>query len=96
MPLTPERVWRAMQQARKGALSHVSQPTSTTTARARSPRRSGCSQQHPGAKLLAGGHSLIPLLKLRLAAPPALVDIGRIAELKGISRQRRHASASAR
>ena len=40
---------------------------------------------HPGAKLLAGGHSLIPLLKLRLAAPPALIDIGRIAELKGIS-----------
>jgi carbon-monoxide dehydrogenase medium subunit len=42
-------------------------------------------QQHPGAKLLAGGHSLIPLLKLRLATPPALVDIGRIAELKGIT-----------
>jgi carbon-monoxide dehydrogenase medium subunit len=40
--------------------------------------------RHPGAKLLAGGHSLIPLLKLRLAAPPALVDIGRLAELKGI------------
>ena len=33
---------------------------------------------HPGAKLLAGGHSLVPLLKLRLAAPSALVDIGRI------------------
>ncbi len=32
---------------------------------------------HPGAKLLAGGHSLVPLLKLRLAAPSALVDIGR-------------------
>jgi carbon-monoxide dehydrogenase medium subunit len=42
---------------------------------------------HPGAKLLAGGHSLLPLLKLRLAAPPALVDIGRIPELRGISRQ---------
>jgi carbon-monoxide dehydrogenase medium subunit len=41
---------------------------------------------HPGAKLLAGGHSLIPLMKLRLAAPPALVDIGRIPELRGISR----------
>ena len=40
---------------------------------------------HPGAKLLAGGHSLIPLLKLRLAAPAALIDIGRVAELKGIS-----------
>jgi carbon-monoxide dehydrogenase medium subunit len=37
---------------------------------------------HPGAKLIAGGHSLIPLLKLRLAAPAAVVDISRIAELK--------------
>ena len=42
-------------------------------------------RKHPGAKLLAGGHSLIPLLKLRLAAPPALIDIGRIPELKGIT-----------
>lgn len=41
--------------------------------------------EHAGAKCLAGGHSLIPLLKLRLAAPPALVDIGRLQELKGIS-----------
>ena len=40
---------------------------------------------HPGAKLLAGGHSLIPLLKLRLAAPAAVVDIGRIGGLRGIS-----------
>ena len=42
-------------------------------------------QQHPGAKFLAGGHSLIPLLKLRLTAPTALIDIGRIPELKGIA-----------
>jgi aerobic carbon-monoxide dehydrogenase medium subunit len=40
---------------------------------------------HPGSKLLAGGHSLIPLLKLRLSAPSALIDIGRIKDLKGIS-----------
>jgi carbon-monoxide dehydrogenase medium subunit len=40
---------------------------------------------HPGAKLLAGGHSLVPLLKLRLAAPTALVDIGRVPELRGIT-----------
>jgi carbon-monoxide dehydrogenase medium subunit len=33
------------------------------------------------AKLLAGGHSLIPLMKLRLAAPTVLVDIGRLSEL---------------
>ena len=38
-----------------------------------------------GAKVLAGGHSLIPLMKLRLAAPAVLVDIGRIEALKGVS-----------
>ena len=37
-----------------------------------------------GAKVLAGGHSLIPMMKLRLAAPEVLVDIGRIESLKGI------------
>ena len=37
------------------------------------------------AKLLAGGHSLIPTMKLRLAEPEFVVDIGRISELKGIS-----------
>ena len=41
-------------------------------------------KQHPGAKLLAGGHTLIPLMKLRLATPPAVIDIGRIGELRGI------------
>jgi carbon-monoxide dehydrogenase medium subunit len=41
---------------------------------------------HPGAKLLAGGHSLLPLMKLRLAAPSAVVDIGRVPELRGITR----------
>lgn len=39
---------------------------------------------NPGAKLLAGGHSLLPMLKLRLAAPTALIDIGRIEALRGI------------
>ena len=33
------------------------------------------------AKLLAGGHSLLPLMRLRLAAPSVLVDIGRIGDL---------------
>ena len=39
----------------------------------------------PNAKLLAGGHSLIPLLKLRQARPSAVIDIGGIEELRGIS-----------
>jgi len=33
------------------------------------------------AKLLAGGHSLIPLMKLRLASPSVLVDVGRLTDL---------------
>lgn len=37
------------------------------------------------AKVLAGGHSLLPLMKIRLATPAMLVDIGGIAELKGVS-----------
>jgi len=42
------------------------------------------SERQEDAKLLAGGQSLIPLLKLRLAAPALVLDIGRLAELKGI------------
>ncbi len=42
-------------------------------------------QQHgANAKVLAGGHSLIPMMKMRLAQPGVLIDIGRIDELKGI------------
>ena len=39
------------------------------------------------AKLLAGGHSLIPLMKLRLAAPSLLVDLRRVPGLTGIQRE---------
>ena len=39
---------------------------------------------NPDAKLLAGGQTLIAAMKLRLAAPPELVDLGGVAELKGI------------
>jgi carbon-monoxide dehydrogenase medium subunit len=39
------------------------------------------SQHGDEAKLLAGGHSLIPLLRFRLAAPALLVDVGRLTEL---------------
>ena len=36
------------------------------------------------AKLLAGGHSLLPMMKLRFAQPGHLIDLGGIGELKGI------------
>jgi carbon-monoxide dehydrogenase medium subunit len=39
-----------------------------------------------GAKVIAGGQSLLPLMKLRLAQPARLVDIGRLSELRGVSR----------
>ena len=42
-------------------------------------------QGDPDAKIIAGGHSLIPLMKLRLARPSRVVDIGGIAGLRGIS-----------
>ena len=40
------------------------------------------------AKVLAGGHSLLPMMKMRFAAPSHLVDLGRIAELRGIREER--------
>ena len=42
-------------------------------------------QGDPDAKIIAGGHSLLPLMKLRLARPSRVVDIGGIAGLRGIS-----------
>lgn len=39
----------------------------------------------PEAKVMAGGHSLLPAMKLRLANPSAIVDIGRIGGLRGIT-----------
>jgi aerobic carbon-monoxide dehydrogenase medium subunit len=42
------------------------------------------------AKLLAGGHSLIPLMKLRVAAPSLLVDLRKLPALHGVQRQDGH------
>ena len=39
------------------------------------------------AKLLAGGHSLLPMMKLRFAQPSALIDLGKIPELRGIRQE---------
>lgn len=36
------------------------------------------------AKVLAGGHSLLPMMRLRLAVPEVLVDVGRVAEMRGV------------
>jgi len=61
-------------------------PSNTNYYRAKSVAEAvSLLEQHSGAKVLAGGHSLIPMMNLRLASPEALIDIGRIEELKGIS-----------
>lgn len=42
-------------------------------------------QEHgPDARLIAGGHSLLPMMKMRLAQPTVLVDLGRVAGLNGL------------
>jgi carbon-monoxide dehydrogenase medium subunit len=41
------------------------------------------------ARILAGGQSLVPMMALRVAQPTVLVDIGRIAELRGLTRDER-------
>ena len=41
----------------------------------------------PEAKLLAGGHTLLPTMKQRLAAPKTIVDLTKLAELKGIEKK---------
>ena len=45
------------------------------------------SQHGEGAKVLAGGHSLLPMMKIRFAEPEHLVDLGKIADLRGIQEQ---------
>jgi carbon-monoxide dehydrogenase medium subunit len=40
--------------------------------------------KHPEAKVLAGGHSLIPVMKLRLASPSDIIDINKVEGLSGV------------
>jgi aerobic carbon-monoxide dehydrogenase medium subunit len=47
------------------------------------------------AKYLAGGHSLLPLMKLRLAVPEVLIDIGRLRELSYIREENGHIAVGA-
>jgi len=49
----------------------------------------------PEAKVLAGGHSLIPLMKLRLSTPSFLVDIGRLGNLNYIREEDGHIAIGA-
>ncbi|MDQ3757695.1 MAG: FAD binding domain-containing protein, partial [Actinomycetota bacterium] len=47
------------------------------------------------AKLLAGGHSLLPLMKLRLATPTVLVDVGRVSSLSFVEDRGDHVAVGA-
>ena len=51
--------------------------TSTSIVRRRCGRRPTCSARIADAKLLAGGQTLLPTMKLRLAKPPQLIDLAR-------------------
>src|SRR5919108_4449575 len=52
-------------------------------------------EKNKGARLLAGGHSLIPAMKLRVANPPMLVDIGHVKGLSGIKVSRKEVKIGA-
>jgi aerobic carbon-monoxide dehydrogenase medium subunit len=54
------------------------------------------SQHGDDAKVLAGGQSLIPLLKLRFATPVLVVDIGKVEGLEGVRRENGHVRIGAR
>ena len=54
------------------------------------------SEHGDDAKVIAGGQSLIPLLRLRLAYPEVLVDVGRVAEMSGIRDEGDHLVIGAR
>jgi carbon-monoxide dehydrogenase medium subunit len=47
------------------------------------------------AKLLAGGHSLLPMMKLRLATPAVLVDLGRVGDLRYVREEGDHLAIGA-
>ena len=81
MPASPNRVWAAIQ-----AEGPLVIPAAFDYVRAGSADEAVALLTEHGdeAKLLAGGHSLLPLMKLRLAVPAVLVDIGRLTDLSYI------------
>ena len=113
MPCTPERVWRAIQDARGGdqasaAEQHAARQSDQTQGNSPQGIQTGGASMIPAkfdyvrpgsldeavtalagggddAKVIAGGQSLLPLLRLRLAYPELLVDVGGLAELRGVT-----------
>src|SRR4051812_9475779 len=55
----------------------------------------GLLNRNPDAKLLAGGHSLLPVMKLRLAQPSALIDLSQVEGIVGVELKGRSISIGA-
>ena len=71
-------------------------PTSFEYARASSLRDAlSVLARGDGTKVIAGGHSLLPVMKFRLAQPAALLDIAGLAELRGVEEYRKGARIGA-
>ncbi|HEX5634999.1 MAG TPA: xanthine dehydrogenase family protein subunit M [Gemmatimonadales bacterium] len=71
-------------------------PTSFDYVRARTLREAlDAVAAGEGTKVIAGGHSLLPMMKFRLVQPTRLVDIGFIAELRGVAEHRKGARIGA-
>jgi CO/xanthine dehydrogenase FAD-binding subunit len=89
MPLTPERVWRAMQNNwRMKIFNFKFYDTSVFDyQKVKNIDEAIAALSNGGSKILAGGHSLLPAMKLRLSQPSKLVDIADIADLKGIKEE---------
>ena len=91
----PMRVWQAIQRG-EGRCAVI--PAEFDYVAPDTPRRGAPALREGGedAKLLAGGHSLLPLMKLRLAAPTLLVDLRQVPGLRGVAARERRAGGSAR
>src|SRR5204862_8298408 len=85
MPATPQRIWRACQESKMKKAAYETRMYSFSYQKAKSVADAAKVLAKDGdAKLLAGGQSLIAAMKLRLAHPSAVIDLGTIKELSGI------------
>ena len=89
MPATPNRIWRVIQNADDAARRRVGgsddEIICIITGRARSMKCRRCLAASADSMPLAGGMTLLPTIKQRLAAPAALIDLSKIPQLSGIS-----------
>ena len=85
MPLTPMRVWDG-DPGREGRLAVIPAEFDYVAPESLEEALGALRDGGEDAKLLAGGHSLVPLMKLRLAAPTLLVDLRKVPGLRGVQR----------